>query len=234
MPVSNVVVVVPWRPKPSRLDAFDRVVTWYLRHLPDVELRTIDTEDEVFNVARCRNRAVGAWADDDVVVLNDADTLPERDPLLRAIEGAAAVRAVHLPYTEYRWFGAVGSAQHAAGVPVDDCDFDLVRGACSGVTVTTPDAWFAHGGQDERFRGWGFEDAAWNLAHQTMLGRPPVRTDGRVYALHHVPEERHGTQYEANARLMARYEAAAGDRAAMAQLIAEAPTARNALVGPGS
>ena len=234
MPVSKVVVVVPWRPKPSRLDAFDRVVSWYQRHLPDVELRTIDTDDETFNVARCRNQAVGAWPDDGVVVLNDADTLPERDALLRAIEGAGSAQAVHLPYTEYRWLGAVGSAQYGAGAPAEHYDFELVRGACSGVTVTTPRTWFAHGGQDERFRGWGFEDAAWNLAHETMLERPPVRTDGRVYALHHVPAERHGTQYEANARLMARYEAAAGDRTAMAQLIAEAPTARNALAGPGS
>jgi hypothetical protein len=232
--MSRVVVAVPWRPQASRLDAFDQLVTWYQHHLPDVELRTIDTDDAIFNVARCRNQAVGAEGDDDVVVLNDADTLPEREPLLRAIEGAAATSTVHLPYTEYRWFGAVGSAQYAAGVPADECDFDLVRGACSGVTVTTPRTWFAHGGQDERFRGWGFEDAAWYLAHETMLGRPPERIQGRVYALHHVPAERRGAQYDANARLMARYEAAAGDRSAMARLIAEAPTARNALAGPGS
>lgn len=232
--MSSVVVVVPWRPQPSRLDAFDRLVTWYQQNLPDVELRTIDSGETVFNVARCRNRAVDTGADDDVVVLNDADTVPERDPLLRAIDEAATTRAVHLPYTEYRWFGAAGTAQYAAGVPAEDCDFDLVRGACSGVTVTTPRTWFAHGGQDERFRGWGFEDAAWYLAHETMLGRPPVRVDGRVYALHHVQAARRGAQYEANAALMARYEAVAGDRAGMAQLIAEAPSARNALAGPGS
>ena len=61
-----------------------------------------------------------------------------------------------------------------------------------------------------------------------------MRTAGRVYALHHVPAERSGTQYEANARLMARYRAASGDRVAMGQLIAEARDARHALAGPGS
>ncbi|MET0163226.1 MAG: hypothetical protein ABW204_11275, partial [Microbacteriaceae bacterium] len=99
------------------------------------------------------------------------------------------------------------------------CSFELVRGACSGVYVATPETWAAHGGQDERFRGWGFEDAAWYLAHETLLGEPPVRHPGRVYALHHVAEQRAGVQYDANAERMERYRAAAGDRAAMARLV---------------
>ena len=232
--MSSVTVVIPWRPQPSRLDAFDRVLAWYEEHLPDVPVRTVDSGDEAFNAARCRNLAVAAVDEDDVVVLNDADTLPEREPLLRAIDGASSTPAVHLPYSEYRWFGAGGSRQFAQGVRPDACDFELVHGACSGVNVTTPRAWFSHGGQDERFRGWGFEDAAWFLAHTTVLGRPPVRTAGRVYALHHVPAERSGSLYEANARLMARYQAASGDRVAMGQLIAEARDAPHALAGPGS
>ena len=87
---------------------------------------------------------------------------------------------------------------------------DLVRGACSGVYVTTPRTWAAHGGQDERFRGWGFEDAAWYLAHEALLGEPPIRHEGRVYALHHAP--RCGpARVRANAALMDRYRAAEGD-----------------------
>ena len=219
--MSSVTVVIPWRPQSSRIDAFAQVRAWYERWLPDVAVRTIDSGDEAFNAARCRNLAVASAGDDDVVVLNDADTLPEREPLLRAIDAAAAGLAVHLPYTEYRWLGARGSAQLAAGTPVSECEFELVRGACSGLNVTTPRAWFAHGGQDERFQGWGFEDTAWNIAHTTMLG-PPVRWAGRVYALHHAPAARHGSDYDANARLMARYDDASGHRDLMAQLIAGA------------
>src|SRR6478752_7980049 len=93
--VSSVTVVIPWRPQPSRLDAFDRVLAWYEGHLPDVSVRTVDSGDEAFNAARCRNLAVAAVDEDDVVVLNDADTLPEREPLLRAIDGASSTLAVH-------------------------------------------------------------------------------------------------------------------------------------------
>ncbi len=230
-------VVLPWRPSPSRLDAFERVRDWYARMLPEFELRTLDSGDEPFNLARCRNLAVAQLDDPDaVIVLGDADTLPEPEPLRAAVAAAAASGRVHLPYTAYHWLGATGSAQFAAGVPLAECDFELVRGACSGVYVTTRRTWESHGGQDERFRGWGFEDAAWFQAHSTLFGEPPRRHEGRVYALHHVAAERAGEQYEANAAHMERYRAASDDPAAMAALVDEglAASARNASTGPGS
>ena len=165
------------------MDAFERVTDWYTRMLPELRLSTIDSPDPVFNLALCRNLAVASLDDpDDVVVLGDADTLPEPDALRAAVDGARTSDLVQLPYTAYHWLGPAGSAQFAAGVPLEDCDFDLIKGACSGVYVTTRRAWERHGGQDPRFRGWGYEDAAWNLAHTTMLGAPPQRHPGRVSA----------------------------------------------------
>lgn len=204
-------VVIPWRPQPSRRAAFGEVAAWYRQHLPEAELRTIDSGDAIFNLARCRNVGVGAVSDPDVVVVvGDADTLPEEAPLRSAIEAAATSGRVHLPYTDYHWLGAAGTAELRAGGRPEDCSHELVRGACSGVYVTTPRSWWSHGGQDERFRGWGYEDAAWHLAHETLLGEPPRRHPGRVYALHHVAEVRAGAQYDANAALMAEYRVAAG------------------------
>lgn len=220
-------VLIPWRPQPSRVPAFDAVVAWYRSAFGDVDIRTIDSEDEVFNLARCRNLGIGLIGEAErVVVINDADTIPEREPLVAALAAAAVSGRVHLPYDEYRWLGATGSAQYASGVPLERAEFELVRGACSGVYVTTPATWWAHGGQDESFRGWGFEDAAWHLAHETLLGEAPRRHPGRVYALHHVPAAREGVHYEANARLMDEYRAAAGDISAMRQLVSSAANAR--------
>lgn len=220
-----VIVILPWRAQPTRLDAFERVMDWYRNHLPEAVIRTVDTDDRPFNLARCRNVGVDEAADLDaegVVIINDADTIPSIEPLRAAIEGARTSGLVHLPYDEYHWLGASGTAQFRAGVPLDDCDFELVRGACSGVYVTTPATWRAHGGQDERFRGWGFEDAAWYLAHGTMLGEAPRRESGRVFALHHEPQERSGPQYDLNAGLMQRYRDAASDPDAMAGLVSAA------------
>lgn len=212
-------VVVPWRPAPTRLHSFEVLTRWYADNVPEATLRTVDTDDDVFVLAACRNLAVASVGPGDVVVLNDADTIPEVGPLREAVAAARTSGRVHLPYTAYHWLGADGTAQLDEGRPPAECDYELVRGACSGVYVTTPETWAAHGGQDERFRGWGFEDAAWYLAHGTLLGEPPVRHEGRVYALHHQAEVRAGERYDANAALMERYRAAAGDAVAMAQLV---------------
>ena len=217
-------IVIPWRPAPSRLDAFERVTAWYRATLPQLPLKTVDTGDIPFVLAACRNMAMREAAADEVVVVGDADTIPEREPLIAAIRAAAESPYVHLPYDEYRWLGRTGSAEHAAGVPLEDCTVEqYVDGACSGVYVATPRAWASHGGQDERFRGWGFEDAAWYLAHSTLLGRRPVRHRGRVYALHHIGEVRAGAAYDANAERMDNYRTAAGDPWAMARLVGIVP-----------
>ncbi|NII49749.1 MULTISPECIES: hypothetical protein [Frigoribacterium] len=210
-----VTVVIPWRPQPSRVPAFETVVAWWRRALPDAEIVPVDTDDELFNLARCRNVGVSRVAADEVAVIADADTLPQLEPLLAAVAAARTSGRVHLPYTAYHWLGATGSAQFADGTPLEECDHELVRGACSGVYVTTPATWRSHGGQDERFRGWGFEDAAWYLAHETLLGEAPVRHEGAVFALHHQAESREGPQYDANAALMQAYREAAVDEATM-------------------
>lgn len=212
-------VVIPWRSAPSRVSAYEFVTAWYAEHVPEATVRAIDTDDDVFVLAACRNRAIASVPADEVVVVNDADTFPEADALRAAVAAARTSGRVHLPYTEYHWLGAEGTAQLRGGTPPEDCVFDLVIGACSGVYATTPATWAAHGGQDERFRGWGFEDAAWYLAYGTLFGAPPVRHDGNVYALHHQAEVRAGERYDANAALMERYRAAAGDPVAMAQLV---------------
>lgn len=216
-----VAIVIPWRPQESRIPAFETTTGWYRENLPDATLVTIDSGDPLFNLAQCRNLGVQQCSDEDVVIIGDADTLPEREPLLRAIAAARTSGLVHLPYDEYRWLGAAGTAQFSAGAALADCEFELVRGACSGVYVTTPATWQAHGGQDELFRGWGFEDAAWYLAHRTLLGAEPQREVGRVFALHHTAEVREGPQYDANAARMQRYRDAATDPTAMRVLVSE-------------
>jgi hypothetical protein len=215
-------VLVPWRPQPSRIEAFEALKAWYARHVPEAVIRTFDSDDELFNLSACRNIAISSIDDEnEVVVINDADTVPELGPLREAIEAAATSNLVHLPYDRYHWLGREGTAQFLAGAEPADCAYELVIGARSGVYVTTPKTWWAHGGQDERFRGWGFEDAAWYVAHETLLGEAPRRHPGAVYALHHETQLREGPQYDRNAALMDRYTASAESRDAMAQLVFE-------------
>lgn len=219
----RVLVAIPWRPQPQREYAHDLTVARYYKLLPDARVTSIDTIHETFCLAACRNLGVRLAEEDayDVVVLADADTLPEERPLLEAIDAARTSGLVHLPYTEYRSLRQDGTEQYLVGTPLGDCDHLVVDGACSGVYVTTPATWWSHGGQDERFLGWGGEDAAWYAAHMTLLGAEPVRHAGRVYALHHDPQAKEGEQYTANFALVYRYHQAQGDPAAMRALVAK-------------
>ncbi|SET48890.1 hypothetical protein [Nonomuraea wenchangensis] len=219
----RVLVVIPWRPQPSRVLAHRLTVARYRELLPGVEIVDVDTGHEPFCLAACRNRGVRLAEESgaDVVVLGDADTLPEREPLLAAVEGAAVSGRVHLPYTEYRSLRADGTAQYRRGAPLDRCNHLVVPAATSGVYVTSLETWWACGGQDERFLGWAPEDVAWLISHRTLLGAEPVRHEGRVYALHHQSAAKTGPAYEQAVALYQRYMDAAGDGAAIRALISE-------------
>lgn len=215
----NVAIVIPWRYQSSRAYAMQIVKGWYVENYPDATIIMSDTEDPLFNLAQCRNNGVIAAVDHDVVVITDADTIPERGPLDEAIAACQSSGAVHLPYDEYRSLRADGTAQYLNGTPIDQCDHFVVPGAISGVYVTTPATWWLHGGQDEKFRGWGFEDAAWYMAHTTLLGTQPVRHSGRVYTFHHSSQIKEGPQYEANGARCYHYMQANGNVSDMRKLV---------------
>ncbi|MFF5261350.1 hypothetical protein ACFY4C_20600 [Actinomadura viridis] len=232
----RVLVGIPWRPQPHRVYAHDLTVDTYRALLPDAHIVDVDTDHEPFCLAACRNKAVrmaeaGGY---DVAVLADADTLPEPAPLHQAVQYATTSRYVHLPYTQYRSLRRDGTNQLLAGAPLEDCNHLVVDGACSGIYVVNPATWWAHGGQDEHFQGWGFEDAAWLAAHKTLLGAAPARHEGRVYALHHESAVKTGDRYEANAARCYRYLQAEGNVDAMRALVTENANALTCDSSPSS
>ena len=197
---TRVQVGIPWREEPSRLEAFYRVRDWYESHgLEVVAAESPRHRNGPFNIAAARNHLVRNLLTSDVMVLSDGDTLPQVEPLLEALAGALADNLVHLPYHLYR----------------DDTGV-YTPGACSGVLVTTRDGWEATNGQDERFRGWGYEDSAWKLAHLTLSG-PIMRHRGTVTAATHSLAPR--STLAANHALFRQYQAAYGQVDRMTQLV---------------
>ncbi|MFE9220802.1 hypothetical protein ACFYN3_31245 [Streptomyces lavendulae] len=218
----KVMVAIPWRAEPGRELAHSLTLRHWAGVLPEAQVVDVDSGSELFSRAGSRNEAVrqAERAGAEVVVIGDADTLVDEVPLGLAIEGARTSGKVHLPYVVCRSLGADGTAQYCEGVPLSECDAIPVYGSCGGIYVTTPSTWWAHGGQDERFRGWGFEDVAWVHAHVTLLGEP-VRHEGNIYPLDHPVGAKEVPLLEANYALLVRYEEAAGNPEAMRALIAE-------------
>lgn len=213
-------VFLPWRPATSRLPAFDFTRSWWREHGFDVHL--VDSGDEPFSLAASRNVAVAQAVDPMApLVIADADTVGEIYSVLEAIDRIGdGDERTYLPYREYRSLGEVGTKQAIAGRELSLCDHFVYGPAVSGIYVTTPAIWVQYGGQDGRFKGWLGEDIAHMHAHETLVG-PLGRTEGRAYALGHDSEPKHGPQYDANAALMHRYAAAAGDVDAMRGLLNE-------------
>lgn len=203
----NIAIVIPWRAKPDRKYAFDIVRSWYENNLPDAKIILADDGKKDFCLSGCRNVGVKIAEESgaNVVVINDADTIPEIDPLMQAINAAANDSYVHLPYTQYCSLRIQGTREFKRGISLQKCDAFIVDGACSGVYVTSPQTWWSHYGQDERFRGWGFEDAAWYTAHKIILGQDPIRHEGSVYSMHHKSANKTGPLYDANAQLCGLY-----------------------------
>lgn len=203
----DVAVVIPWRPKPDRQYALSVVKSWYKENLPDAKLIFADDNKEDFCLSGCRNIGVKSaeHSGANVVIINDADTIPEIEALQESIVAAHNDKYVHLPYTEYRALGLIGTREFKKGIALKDCGAFIVHGAVSGVYVTSPQTWWSHYGQDERFRGWGFEDAAWYTAHTVILGREPVRHEGKLYALNHRSANKKGPLFESNKNLCDTY-----------------------------
>lgn len=217
-------VVIPWRPGTPERNAHHEYVRDHLRELlPDAIHLDVDSGHTPFSRAGSRNEGVrlAQIAGADVVVICDADTLPETEPLHAAIEAATDGR-LHLPYTWYRGLSQRGTLDYLAGTPAVDCVVDLEHEwATGGVLVIQPDAWWAAGGMDEAFRSWGFEDAAYRIAADALLG-PTVRHQGTITHLWHPQESGLGSpQHVANGQLCQRYVDATGQPEAIRALLAE-------------
>lgn len=220
----RVAVVIPWRGGLPDRERHHETVRAHLRTLlPDAWHIDADSGDQPFSRAGSRNRGVRLSEDvgADVVVLCDADTLPEPGPLLAAIEAAGDGR-LHLPYTRFRGFSQAGTATYLKGVNPEWCEIELATDwSTGGVLVTTPAAWWRAGGMDERYVGYGYEDEAFKAAADTLLGST-VRHAGTIWHLWHTQQTGVGSpEHTGNGQLAERYRAASGNPEAMRALAAE-------------
>lgn len=216
----KVTVAVPFRGGQLDREIHADYVAARLRDmLPDAEHMVVDV-DGVFSRARVRNEAVRR-AGEGVVVLCDADTVPEEQPLRDAVAGAAEDGRLHLPYTRYRALTPEATlAVYARGVDPHHAPVaEESRRPIGGIWVIRADAWWAAGGMDEAFVGWGFEDDAFWAAASVLLG-PPVRHDGVITHLHHKPAANvRSPEYRRNQARYQQYVRARRAPAAMRRLV---------------
>lgn len=185
--MSKIGLVIPWRPTPSRLKALDAVLDWYKTNLTDIEVFYADRPGEYWNAAGSRNDGVkrAQEAHCDVIIINDGDTIPEIEPLMESIEECQKDGMIHNPYTHCKYFDMEMTDKILSGSDAKLLKHTLYTGANGGIYVCTPEAWWSVGGMDEKFKQWGPEDSALEIAHKIIKGKPFIKHEGYIYCLGH-------------------------------------------------
>jgi hypothetical protein len=150
---------------------------------PFDEVLIVDSGHQPYNRAASRNLIVKRAIESDVVVVCDADSIPEEKPLREAIDGAYGSSLFHIPFQTVR----VLSSSRVRRLPDNLKSVrEIYRYGPSfgGCYVVRPQLWWDVGGMDERIVGWGYEDEIFLVATTTFSGKY-VSHPGNLYTFNH-------------------------------------------------
>lgn len=176
-------VVIPWRDSDDSHRQMSFVNNYWQWNDWGFDIALADSGAEPFSRSASRNVGVAA-AGMGVVVIADADTLPEYEPLRAAI-AAADDRRLHLPYDRYV------NVKHGRVI-------DRTENSTGGCLVIHSDAYALVGGHDERFIGWGAEDIAFRVACDRKLGETVRHPGVLTHQWHPIKWSPHDENYRAN------------------------------------
>lgn len=171
----NVSILIPWRTdNASRQRAFDYVVPRWEATGADVCVGQ-DDPDGPFNCSRAQNRAF-RQAKHDRLLMFGADQVPPPPDELWVMEHAFG-------WLGHDWFPLMAETGYysrdstdriLAGADPFEEPLEYTLPFCTGVIGVTRDAYESAGGMDERFSGWGYEDAAFRQTLAGLFGAPPA------------------------------------------------------------
>jgi len=205
------VILIPWRVgRPDRMAAFTE--TWNTQWKPlGIPTYLGDSRHDRFHRGASRNAAARDAGDWDVALFADADVLLDPRNIKEALRQAAIFDRVVFPHDRYQSLRRDGRPYQTSTSPTN-----------GGALAINRASWELVQGYDERFAGWGYEDAALRTATETLLGMP-IRLPGFMRELFHEKTGR-GRSEEERA-LYERYKRAwkANDARAMKMLVDEDP-----------
>lgn len=223
----SVSVIVPWREQADRKPAFDFVTECarFLTHSLDGDLTVIDDpHDTPFNRGRALNHGVD-FTTGEVLVFLDADMIVTPVAMMAALEAVVRGAAMVVPFD--RLIGLTGAAsalvlegRNPTGPwGEDQIDLRWERKSQGGINVLSRATFEACGGFDERFNGWGGEDAALGAAIETLVGPVEYVAATAIHLWHGHADDRGSPQTARNLALAQAYERAWGDPTAMRSVI---------------
>lgn len=218
-------VLFPYRGDNGHRDVlFDYVLRYWHEVLPDAEIVIGSNDDEPFNRGAARNAAFHQ-SKGDTLVIADADTILPPEQLYDALELVISGEAPWcIPYNVY-----YNLLEPETSKILDDFTIDVEEpevfehrlvDSVAGILIVPGAAYERVKGYDERFRGWGGEDRAFDIALDSLWG-PKVRTEGFVEHLWHPRGDADFSQpyWAENAQLLRSYQGAQVNSLLMHRLV---------------
>lgn len=196
-------IVVPWRDDGARAPACRHVCDRLRAMLPSVPLYLTDSGHEPFNRSASRNHGVACAHDGELVVVCDADTVPDPVSLKQCLM-VAPRGGLHYPFSVVNYLTEAGTDLVLRGQEPDPARIEFsIPTPHGGCFVIRADQYRQAGGFDERFLGWGFEDNAWYATVRDHIGRPEHH-GGVAWHLWHPADRYAGTVEQTRNWLLAR------------------------------
>lgn len=190
---------------PRRADGGHRDRLWeyararWERYFPDIAIVEGHHDSGPFNRSAAINRAAASAGDWDVGVVIDSDVLLSVSQVRRAI--GRARKTGRVTWAHRRWRGIredmtlrIVADQRDLGAELSRDELDLIVERTNPLSwsccIAIPRrVWDELGGFDERFKGWGFEDMAFQSAVCGLFGHERIEGDV-VHLWHPRSEER--------------------------------------------
>ena len=186
-PMSDATVCMPWRAQPDRIAAYERVTKYWEDH--GFTVVTADSNPVLpFVCNEARNNAA-MEADTPIIIMADADTLPDHiDQItagIKAITADEPLADIVYPFTMYRYIDGSWASRPDEDFRSPDNIIGETYNSPGGILIARAADFWDIGGFDERFipGASGFDDTAFYYAAQTL--KTVLRIYGTVWSFDH-------------------------------------------------
>jgi hypothetical protein len=185
-------VLFPYRGDDGPRDRlFGYVLNWWQAFFPEAEICVGRNFDQPFNRGAARNDAFNQ-STGSVLIIADADTIPTVHGVKAGIADVVAEKVWCIPYAEERYYNLneemtevlLKNTVHFDRMEPTEAEYDHKITSWAGCLILPREAWETVGGYDERFKGWGGEDNAFQLSLDVLWG-PHRRQDSYCCHLWH-------------------------------------------------
>lgn len=187
---SGISIIIPCKPDGG---SGDRSLSWlerrYARLMPDTEICIELDDSEPYCKSKSINKAA-SHAKNDIFVIADADIVFDPLQIYRAVELLTQYAWVQ-PYVnriELSEKDTMGLLEKCPCVNLADLsfmDYKVTQPGAGSLCIVPRSSFNLVKGYDERFKGLGGEDRAFEMSLDTLCGQRYTLHNGTIWRLHH-------------------------------------------------